>query len=127
MIKTLDKFSLFWPYWQLLDLMLPVGSIRPARMHSVDESFVGTERTRHTPVVPDYSYPLECLTFDPLPSTLTLDVRLIFSALSHEGIFHALRLLSADHLHRLALPISAIPAARKHRVAASARRLSAHR
>ena len=74
-------------------------------------------------VVPVYSYPLECLTFNSLPPILTLDRSAHFLALAHEDIFHAIRLLSADHLHGLALPIWHIPAPRKHRVAASARRL----
>ena len=41
MIKTRDKFSLFWPCVRWLDPMLPVRSTPPAHRHSVDESSVG--------------------------------------------------------------------------------------
>ena len=80
-----------------------------------------------TPVVPDYLYPLECLTFAPLPCTLIADDLALCSASSHEGLCHALRLLSPHRLRCLARAVSPVSAPRKHGLAASAGCLSTHR
>jgi hypothetical protein len=60
---------------------------------------------RFEPVIPVYSYSLKYLTFASLSRILTSDHSALLLALSHEGIFHAIRCLSADHVPRLALPI----------------------
>jgi len=48
-IKTRDKFSLFWPDWQQQDRVPPARSASPAWTHSADESRTGTERTQRIP------------------------------------------------------------------------------
>src|SRR5438445_3262790 len=78
-------------------------------------------------VLPDYSYPLECLTFAPLTCTLISDYFALFSASSHEGLFHAIRLLCPHRLRRIALSVSRVSAPRKHGLAPSAGCLSTNR
>src|SRR5215471_1325372 len=89
---------------------------------------VSPGKTREvTPVVPDYSYPFECLTFAPLPRTLIADDLALFSASSPEGLVHAIGLLSPHRLRCIALSVSRVSAPRKHGLAASAGCLSTHR
>jgi hypothetical protein len=52
------------------------------------------------PVVPDYWYPLECLTFELLPCILVSDDFALFHASPNEGVYDAIRLLSFDGLRR---------------------------
>ena len=81
---------------------------------------------RPTPVVPDYWYSLECLTFE-LLCILVSDDFALFHASPNEGVYDAIRLLSFDGLRHFALPFPPIAATGKHGPPTSAGRLSTNR
>jgi hypothetical protein len=59
-----------------------------------------------TGVVPEYSYPLEYLTFESLPCILTSTHFALFLASSPKGLSYAMCLLSPNGLRRIALSVS---------------------
>ena len=103
-------------------------SFHPIAGHTVRADFEGGALSSDFGVVvPDYSYPLECLTFEPFPCTLTSNHCALSLASSPKGLADAIGLLSPVGLRRIALSVSRVSAPRKYGLAASAGCLSTNR